>query len=139
MEGRDLEVDKIFRMFAQENGTMAVTNVTVALKCLGFPVKEGETMANSDMSIGEFKELIKGLDQNAAICHREELYKAFMKLDPSNTGYVKANALKELFLKSQSTLTETEVKDFFIAFPSNSNGEIAYGVLIDTLCPRANE
>lgn len=133
MEPKEIEIIKVFKMFANEDQLLEGDNIKLALKCLGFVLKNTFDIPKTQLTFEDFKTLVTQLSFHPDIYNKENIDEAFKILDTENTGYVKAKDLRNLLLLEDGSMTESEINDFFVLFPPNAKGEISYKVLLEKL------
>lgn len=133
MEPKEIEIIKVFKMFANENQLLEGDNIKLTLKCLGFVLKNTFDVPETQLTFNDFKTLVTQLSFHPDIYNKENIDDAFKILDTENTGYVKAKDLRDLLLLEDGSMTESEINDFFVLFPPNAKGEISYKVLLEKL------
>ncbi|ORD94273.1 MLRV [Enterospora canceri] len=133
MGPNDVEVAKIFKMFANEDQKILQRDIKTTLKCLGYVLKESHNVPNRNVSLEEFKQIVNDLKTSKEIYSKENIDEAFRSLDPNNSGYIKAKDLRMILLEGVEGMTNEEINDFFVIFPPNARGEVSYKVLIEKL------
>jgi len=123
-----VDTQKIFALFSDSNNKLPANDILRALYCAGCIVNQ-DSIEKCDMDYASFNELV----QKHLLCNREQMESLFRTFDPKDTGYIKANDLKNILMAGDSPLTDGEIKDFFERAAPNDEGMVCYTILIDHL------
>lgn len=130
--------EKIFDLFSQsQTKTVEIADLEKLLLMAGHTVisSEVKTIINSfdkdKITLDEFLKISKKLYRTDIM--KDDLKRAFLVLDPEDTGYIPLQQLIDILKEGENKLTPSEVDELVEILEPDVNGKVNYGALIKGL------